>query len=117
MKNNNNWYEIEDTDIKQIKINNVINQNAYILIYEKVDKSYENEDNNCKKKEKEDKKITDNKNYDSDINFESDNNKNKDKKINLKKEKKPTKKFKEEEDLLNDEELFGIKSFGEIEDI
>ena len=117
VKNNNNWYEIEDTDIKQIKINNVINQNAYILIYEKVDKSYENEDNNCKKKEKEDKKITDNKNYDSDINFESDNNKNKDKKINLKKEKKPTKKFKEEEDLLNDEELFGIKSFGEIEDI
>ena len=39
------------------------------------------------------------------------------KKIYLKKEKKNVKKFKEEEDLLNDEELFGIKSYGEMEDI
>ena len=27
------------------------------------------------------------------------------------------KKFKEEEELLNNEELFGIKTFGQIEDI
>ena len=113
VKNNNNWYEIEDNEIKQINVNSVINQNAYILIYEKIDKNYDDD----KKKEKEDIKNIDNKNYDSDINFENDNSKGKDKKINLKKEKKVVKKFKEEEDLLNDEELFGIKSFGEIEDI
>jgi hypothetical protein len=120
VKNNNNWYEIEDNEIKQINENCVINQNAYILIYEKVDKS--NEEDKDKEKNntdsKEAKKILDNKNYDSDVNFESENIHNKEKKIYLKKEKKKyVKKFKEEEDLLNDEELFGIKSFGEIEDI
>ena len=119
VKNKNNWYEIEDNEIKQIDENNVINQNAYILIYEKVDKSYENEEKDEKSKKHETKKNIDNKNYDSDINFESDNiNNNAEKRIHLKKEKKGgVKKFKEEEDLLNEEELFGIKSFGEIEDI
>ena len=120
VKNKNNWYEIEDNDIKQIDENSVINQNAYILIYEKVDKIYDDEEKDNKTKKIEDiKKNLDNKNYDSDINFESDNNnKNTEKKIYLKKEKKNNiKKFKEEEELLNEEELFGIKTFGEIEDI
>ena len=117
VKNKNNWYEIEDNEIKQIDENNVINQNAYILIYEKIDKINENEEKDNNNKEKVEIKNLDNKNYDSDINFESDN-KNNEKKIYLKKEKKNNiKKFKEEEDLLNDEELFGIKSYGEIEDI
>ena len=117
VKNNNLWYEINDNEIKQIKSNNVIDQNAYILIYEKIDKFDENEDKSgSKKKEKEDKKI-DNKNYDSDINFDNSNDKNKEKKINLKKKEKKNKKFKEEEDLLNEEELFGIKTYGEMEDI
>ena len=120
VKNKNNWYEIEDNDIKQIDENSVINQNAYILIYEKVDKIYDDEEKDNKTKKVEDiKKNLDNKNYDSDINFESDNNnKNTEKKIYLKKEKKNNiKKFKEEEEVLNEEELFGIKTFGEIEDI
>ena len=118
VKNNNNWYEIVDNEIKQINANEVINQNAYILIYEKIDSSNDIEDrDNNNNKIKEDNKINDNKNYDSDINIESDSNKNKEKKIYLKKEKKNMKKFKEEEDLLNDEELFGIKTYGEIEDI
>ena len=113
VKNKDNWYEIEDNYINQINENQVINKNAYILIYEKIDTINEIEEKN---KEKVNKNI-DNKNYDSDINFESDN-KNTEKKIYLKKEKKNNiKKFKEEKDLLNEEELFGIKSYGEIEDI
>ena len=118
VKNKDNWYEIEDNDIKQINVNNIINQNAYILIYEKVDKSNEDDKDKNNKNNKEDNKTLENKNYDSDINFDNDNINNSEKKIYLKKEKKNNvKKFKEEEDLLNDEELFGIKSYGEIEDI
>jgi len=30
---------------------------------------------------------------------------------------KKNKKFKEEEELLNNEEIFGIKTFGQIEDL
>ena len=57
VKNNNLWYEINDNEIKQINVNRVIDQNAYILIYEKIDKFDENENKNgIKKKEKEDKK-------------------------------------------------------------
>ena len=116
VKNRNNWYEIEDNDIKELDINNVINQNAYILIYEKVDKSNENEDKENNLKEKEDNEVKDKNN--NNINLEKENFSNKEKKVYLKKEKKTNiKKFKEEEDLLNEEELFGIKSYGEMEDI
>ena len=52
VKNKNNWYEIDDNEIKQIDINNVINQNAYILIYEKIDKLNEIEEDNKTDKEK-----------------------------------------------------------------
>ena len=115
VKNKNNWYEIEDNDIKQIEINEVINQNAYVLIYEKIDKSNEIDEKENNDKSKEDKK--DSKKEENPFNLDSDNFGNKEKKVYLKKEKKNVKKFKEEEDLLNDEELFGIKSYGEMEDI
>ena len=115
VKNKNNWYEIEDNDIKQIELNEVINQNAYVLIYEKIDKSNEidEKENNDKSKENKKESIKD----ENPFNLDSDNFGNKEKKVYLKKEKKNFKKFKEEEDLLNDEELFGIKSYGEMEDI
>ena len=115
VKNKNNWYEIEDNDIKQIELNEVINQNAYVLIYEKIDKSNEIDEKENNDKSKEDKK--DSKKEENPFNLDSDNFGNKEKKVYLKKEKKNFKKFKEEEDLLNDEELFGIKSYGEMEDI
>jgi ubiquitin C-terminal hydrolase len=35
VKNNESWYEIDDNNIKEIDEDDVINQNAYILIYEK----------------------------------------------------------------------------------
>ncbi len=99
VKNNENWYEIDDNNIKEIDEDDVINQNAYILIYEKTDNDFEEDD---KKKE----------------NDEDKNNLNKIEDVNYKGEKgKKNKKFREEEELLNNEEMFGIKTFGQIEDI
>ena len=89
IKNNENWYEIDDENIKQIDEDDVINQNAYILIYEKTDNDLSNNGNNENIKDEKD------------MNNKELNNK----------------KFKEEEELLNNEELFGIKTFGQIEDI
>ena len=40
IKNNENWYEIDDENIKQIDKDNVTNQNAYILIYEKTNNDF-----------------------------------------------------------------------------
>ena len=103
IKNNENWYEIDDENIKQIDEDNVINQNAYILIYEKTDNDFnENDKNNENEDDKKDmNKNEQNNNFDN-----NDNNRS-----------KKNKKFKEEEELLNNEELFGIKTFGQIEDI
>ena len=99
VKNNENWYEIDDNNIKEIDEDDVINQNAYILIYEKTDNDFEE----------------DNKNRE---NIEDKNNLNKIEDVNAKGEKgKKNKKFREEEELLNNEEMFGIKTFGQIEDI
>ena len=89
IKNNENWYEIDDENIKQIDEDDVINQNAYILIYEKTKNDLSNNGNNENIKDEKD------------MNNKELNNK----------------KFKEEEELLNNEELFGIKTFGQIEDI
>ena len=101
IKNNENWYEIDDTNIKEINEDDVIDQNAYILIYESAEKdSEENDKDNIKNNEN-----IDNNNDVSNIE-ENRNTKN-----------KKGKKFREEEDLLNNEEMFGIKTFGQIEDI
>ena len=104
VKNSNNWYEIDDNIIKEIEIDDVINQNAFILIYEKTDNDM-NEDNNEENQDKNDDIIK------NDIN--NDNSVNK----TLKNKIKKGKKFREEEELLNNEEMFGIKTFGQIEDI
>ena len=104
VKNSNNWYEIDDNIIKEIEIDDVINQNAFVLIYEKSDNDM-NDDSN---EEKQDKNDDINKN-----DIINDNSGNKD----LKNKNKKGKKFKEEEELLNNEEMFGIKTFGQIEDI
>ena len=102
VKNNDNWYEIDDNNIKKIDEDDVINQNAYILIYEKTENDLDEEN-------KENKDIKQNENI-----------RNKNEIINSTDENKNTrtkKKFREEEELLDNEELFGIKSFGQIEDL
>ena len=109
VKNNENWYEIDDEKIKEIDINNVINKNAYILFYEKVDIDDNNEDNNKNSENIENSdNINDLKNENNDGKVTVNNRNNKTKKY---------KKFIEEEELLNNEELFGIKTFGQIEDL
>ena len=104
VKNSDNWYEIDDNIIKEIEIDDVINQNAFVLIYEKSDNDM-NDDSN---EEKQDKNDDINKN-----DIINDNSGNKD----LKNKNKKGKNFREEEELLNNEEMFGIKTFGQIEDI
>ena len=99
VRNNDNWYEIDDNNIKQIDEDSVINQNAYILIYGKTESDLDKDKNND--------------NIDNDINNGEENIG-----VNNKSDKgKKGKKFREEEELLNNEELFGIKTFGQIEDI
>ena len=104
VKNNENWYEIDDNVIKEINEDDVINQNAYVLIYEKSEN--DNEENNKKDSNIKQNENIDNNNDDVGKSVENRNNKN-----------KKGKKFREEEDLLNNEEIFGIKTFGQIEDI
>ena len=98
VKNNENWYEIDDDNIKQIDEDNAINQNAYILVYEKTENDFEDDNKNKEKKGNEN-------------NIDNVEEKNKGEKG------KKNKKLREEEELLNNEELFGIKQFGQIEDI
>ena len=96
--------------LKKFDINSVINKNAYILFYEKVD--IDNEDENDKNNK------GDNVNDENKIN--NDKNENNEEKINLNDRNtkaKKNKKFKEEEELLNNEKIFGIKTFGQIEDL
>ena len=109
VKNNENWYEIDDENIKEIDINNVINKNAYILFYEKVDIDDNNEDNNKNSE-----------NIENNDNINNLKNENNDGKVTVNNRNNKTKKYKkfiEEEELLNNEELFGIKTFGQIEDL
>ena len=102
VKNNDNWYEIDDNNIKKIDEDDVINQNAYILIYEKTENDLDEEN-----KENKDIKQNENVRNNNEIINSSDENKN----------TRTKKKFREEEELLDNEELFGIKSFGQIEDL
>ena len=95
VKNNEEWYEIDDNNIKKIDEDDVINQNAYILVYEKTENDSD-----------EDNKINEN----------LGNHGNKEENNKIEKGKK-SKKLREEEELLNNEEFFGIKTFGQIEDI
>ena len=101
VKNSDNWYEIDDNNIKEIDIDDVINQNAYILVYEKTDNDI-NDDSNEEKKEE---------------NIRDKNNKDNSGNKSVISKNKKGKKMREEEELLNNEEMFGIKTFGQIEDI
>ena len=103
VKNNEKWYEIDDNTIKEIDEDGVINQNAYVLVYEKSENNSE-ENNNRDSNTKRNENIDNN----NDVGKSEENRNNKNKK---------GKKFREEEDLLNNEEMFGIKTFGQIEDI
>ena len=101
VKNSDNWYEIDDNNIKEIDIDDVINQNAYILVYEKTDNDINDESNEEKKEE----------------NIRDKNNKDNSGNKSVISKNKKGKKMREEEELLNNEEMFGIKTFGQIEDI
>ena len=101
IKNNDNWYEIDDINIKEVDKDYVINQNAYILINEKTGNDIDENDNEEKVEDKND--IV--------------NREEKIDSINEVNRGKRHKKFREEEELLNNEEMFGIKTFGQIEDI
>ena len=111
IKRKDNWYEIEDTHIKAINVDEVINPNAYILIYEKADKSNDNQEisNNSDV-------INNISNEIQDIKIDEDNEDDENNNDSGRSDKK-FKKFEDEEIFLKNEDSFKMKAFGELQDI